>query len=166
MGWVAGLSMNTKSLWLGLPLVLGVLGSCAGPRGSEVAAPVLDFHGAGEGTELGVVSVRKGVERGAVEWHLVADLAGEERVTELLEEEFGMRRIRGDEDLEGVLRTKFRGVSGKDAARALWRRYEAATYSGLECGNATIVYFDARGRAVEAWPVLENVTGSNVAGAR
>ena len=152
-----GLLMKTRLLRSMLVLVLGGMVSCAGPRGAEMAGPVLDFHGAGEGTELGVVSVRKGAERGAVEWHLVADLEGEERVTQLLEKEFGMRRIRGDEDLEGNLRSKFPGVRGKDAARGLWRRYRAATYSGLECENATIVFFDARGGAVEAWPVLEDV---------
>jgi len=150
--------MNTKPLWFTFLLLPFMMGSCSTTPHAEQPSSILTFHGAGGATELGVVSVKKGVDRGSVEWHLVADKVGEESVTKQLEKQFGMKRINSDLDLEMILRTKFEGISGKDSARALWNRYRSATYSELECGNTTIVYFDSEGLSVEAWPRLENVT--------
>jgi hypothetical protein len=104
------------------------------------------------------VSVKKGVERGSVEWHLVADKAGDDYVTKVLEREFGMQRIRTDKQFEMILRKNFDDVEGKDMARALWKRYRSATFSYLESGNTTIIFFDGDNRAVTAWPLLEHVT--------
>jgi len=124
---------------------------------------MLPFHGAGN-TELGVVSVKKGVDRGSIEWHLVADRVGEDPLTDELEKRFGMKRLRSDADLEIILKTKFGGVTGHESAKMLWAKYRSATFSGLECGNATIIFFDSSGLSAEAWPLLENVTEVEQAG--
>ena len=150
--------MNTKPLWFTFLLLPFMMGSCSTIPHAEQPSSILTFHGAGGTTELGVVSVNKGVDRGSVEWHLVADKVGEESVTNQMEKQFGMKRIHSDQDLETILRTNFEGISGKDSARALWNRYRSGTFSGLECGNSTIIFFDSNGQAVEAWPLLENVT--------
>ena len=130
--------------------------SCAARQDKSDDA-VLNFTGTGI-TELGVVSVKKGVERGSVEWHLIADKVGEDYVTRYLEREFGLQRIRADRQLEDILRTKFNGVNGKDMARDLWQQYRSATFSYLESGNATIIFFDSNNRAVVAWPLIDHVT--------
>lgn len=151
--------MKTKLLWFTFLLHPFMLGSCSTTPQAKQPSSILTFHPAdGVATELGVVSVKKGVDRGSVEWHLVADKVGEEFVTNQMEKQFGMKRIHSDQDMETILRTEFEGISGKDSARALWNRYRSGTFSGLECGNATIIFFDSNSQAVEAWPLLENVT--------
>jgi hypothetical protein len=84
--------MNPLRNWFAVVLFPLFVGGCVAPSPCNPSSPVLTFQGAGF-TELGVVSVTPGIDRGSVEWHLVADQAGEERVTALLEERFGMRRI-------------------------------------------------------------------------
>ncbi len=150
--------MNTITRY-SLSIVLMISGvCCTAPSQRNSNAPILNFTGAGESTELGVVSVKKGVERGSVEWHLVADKAGADYVTRVLEREFGMQRIRSDEQFEDILRKKFDGVAGKDIASSLWTQYRSATFSYLESGNTTIIFFDADNRSVAEWPLLEHVT--------
>jgi hypothetical protein len=156
--------MNTNPLWFTFLLLPFMMGSCSTAPQAEQPSSILTFHGAGGATELGVVSVKKGVDRGSVEWHLVADKVGEESVTSQMEKQFGMKRIHSNQELETILENKFQGVSGKDSARSLWNRYRSATFSGLECGNSTIIFFDCNGQAVEAWPLLENVTKTEQGG--
>ena len=131
--------------------------SCAPTRQDISNDAVLNFTGTGI-AELGVVSVKEGVDRGSVEWHLIADKVGEDYVTRYLEREFGLQRIRTDRQLEDILRTKFDGVNGKNMARDLWQQYRSATFSYLESGNATIIFFDSNNRAVVAWPLIEHIT--------
>ena len=143
-------------------LIPTILVSCGTSALSDRSKPMLPFHGAGN-TELGVVSVKKGVDRGSIEWHLVADRVGEDLLTDELERRFGMKRLKSDADLEMILKTKFGGVTGHESAKKLWARYRSATFSGLECGNATIIFFDSDGLTVEAWPLLKDVTGAEQA---
>lgn len=135
-----------------LPLLLLPGGCAPAPSG-----PVLGFHGVGEGTELGATTVQKGADRGAVEWALLADLAGEDRLVEELSKHFHFERLHSDADLERILAKEFSGVRGKGKARALWKRYRFATFSGQEADNDTIVFFDSAGKAVTAWPGVEDL---------
>ncbi len=121
------------------------------------SGPVLGFDTVGEGTELGATTVQKGADRGAVEWALLADLAGEDRLVEELSKRFHFERLHSDADLERILAKDFSGVRGKDKARALWKRYRSATSSGLEADNYTIVFFDSSGKTVTAWPELKDL---------
>lgn len=147
------MNFPSRLLWLFLPLVVLVQAGCA----PSPPAPTLRVQGVGEGTELGAAVVQKGAERGAVEWALLADLAGEDALAKALSERFHFERLHSDADLERLLAKEFVGVRGKDEARALWKRHHAASFSGLEADNRTIVFFDAAGKAVVAWPRVEDL---------
>lgn len=149
--------MKSKRIWLITCAHLVLVGACSTNPQRNRVSPILKFEGIGV-TELGVVSVMPSIDRGSVEWHLVADKLGDEQVTKLLEQHCGMKRIRNDEEFDVILETKFIGITGKDRARNLWKRYKSATYSGLEDNNATIIFFDSEGLSVVAWPALNDLT--------